>query len=238
VIEDSTILRPGEAGVFAQTETRVRRTVVEEPGKYGVVVQAPVKMSGSTVRGSKGWGVEVQEQGRLELVECTVEGSHGANLDVKNATVYARGCLLAKGVSSGVTLQDRAHATFIDTKIEDNAQGSLFTLPGAHVLAAGCAVRGQGPGVFLQGARAMFVRTAIEGAPAVDVRGEPLLQEGGPAFLGCTIKGESVVRAGSTARFGACTTDPPARGDDGATVTIDPDADVEAELQKALASRG
>jgi hypothetical protein len=91
--------------------------------------------------------------------------------------------------------------------------------------------------VFLQGARATFARTAIEGGPAIDVRGEPLLQEGGPAFVGCAVKGEIVVRAGSSARFGACTADPAPRADDGATVTIDPDADVEGELQKALAPR-
>jgi uncharacterized protein DUF1266 len=231
VLEETRVERAAQVGLFAEAELRVRRCSIQEPGKYGVAVHGPVWISDSAVRGSAGSGVIVELGGSLRLVDSIVSGSQSANLDVKEGAAYARSSAIAKGATSGVVLQGKARATLIETMIEDNAQGNLYAIPGARLVIATCRVRGDALGLFLQGAQATVVHTAIEAkaAPAIDVRGEP-----GASFLDCDIQGDLVVRAGSSVRIAACRHDRAPTTEEGATVDIVTNADIDEETRQAL----
>jgi hypothetical protein len=232
-IEDSSIVGPGQAGIYADAEVCARRTRIEAPGQAGIVAHAEVTVRESQVEDSKGWGVVVHEKGRLSLVDSTVSGSQGANLDVKEATVEVRGSALTGGASSGVVLQQGANVTLLETKIEDNAQGSLYAIPGAHLRAADCSIRGPGPGLWVQGATASLYRATVEGSPAVDVRGATAVE-----LVACKVAGPVVVREAGRVRLAACEIEGAPTVEDGATLEVIDKVDVQAEMRRALGGGG
>jgi hypothetical protein len=216
VFEDTTLRRVGQVGVVAEAEVRIRRCFVEAPGRCGIAVKGPVNVLGSSVKASAGWGVAVEAGGILVLQQSTVEGSTGANVDVKEGVIDARDSAIARGASSGLVLQGQARALLFDTKIEDNAQGNLYAVAGAKLFAARAKVSGDAVGVWLQEATAAFVESDIAsaGGQALDVRGTLA-----PVFAQTRITGGITLDAGTHVCFTPdCTAEGPRALSEGAAV--------------------
>jgi hypothetical protein len=233
VFETSAISRVGQIGLLAEAELRIRKCTVEAPARYGVVVHGPVWLSGSTIARSGGWGVAIENGGNLRLEKSTIEASQGANVDVKDGSLDARDCTITGGFSSGLIVQANGRAFLADTRIEGHAQGNVYAIAGARLVAARSSIRGRALGLYLQDAVVAMVETLLESgeAAALDVRGSQV-----PVFYQCRLAGALVLDAGTKARFAECTTDGERTVGDGATVEEVEPAEASEAIERALAA--
>jgi hypothetical protein len=167
------------------------------------------------------------------MQDSRIEGSVGANLDVKEGFASLTTCALVEGASSGLVLQGKARCLAIDTRIEGNKQGNVFAVPGARLVAMRCGIRGEASGLWLHDAASTVLESdlASSGAAAVDVRGNQVA-----LFLKSKVHGEIVLAEGTTARFADCALEGKRTMGEGATLELAEESDVREAIQRAVES--
>lgn len=203
VFEDTKIVGAQQIGILAETTLRVRRGTVDSAGVCGVSARALVTIMHTTIKGSKGWGIVVENDGKLQMVATTIEGSTSASLDVKEGAVEANGCTLSGGTTSGLVVQSKGRALLVDSSVEHHAQGNVYAITGAQLFMSRGTVRGKAAGVWLKDAQATFVESRLESeANVLDVKaGDTVVLER------CQLSGGIAVAANATVRLADCETE-------------------------------
>ena len=99
----------------------MRDSEVVDAGKMGVIFTGGATLLRTRITGSKGLGLFIQEDAHVHVDECLVEGSQGANVEVKSGYASFHDTTIRGSKVSGVNLQGEARVLFSSCEIEDNA---------------------------------------------------------------------------------------------------------------------